>query len=732
MTSEKTDLTTEELADEYGLNLDRLHALRSDEQVLRMVAEGVCYLYEMETLASVAKPTLRDRANEHADAGRFDKIKDGRTYRYELAEGIDVESWSDGDGGEQVTAEESDEEPDPAPSDTLELADEESEEPEDICGAETASGDPCEWSPGDQCPHHGDSDEDDEEPADESEPELDDEIPDWLDTEYPGDWDVAGFSEDPAVVRWERGDDASIIVSGQAEDAHASIVHHPEGGDGEVYTVDEDGEIAPKVFELMESDLGTDGTEPSATGRFEGFDEPFNHAVESTTELRAAEPEESGDDRTFTMLDFSSELESPELESPELDEPEVDVDEFDSTADPSTEPAGDMHVSAGGDDRDGMMPVDRVIDWESYIPEEPETEYRQVDGEYDRIRSQINKRHETGFIPHIAMTAPSGSAKTALAKQLAYEDDAPLFTIQCSEGMLMQDIIGGATAVGDETHWVDGTGPKALMGSMDADEFEEKYGEPGYDGTVYLLIDEVNRTTSKTKSAILSLLDHRAQLILDARGGERIEGDPMEMVVISTMNEGPGYDVNSIDTAEKRRLGYKESIKWLGYDKNGHEGDPVAEMELLTEASPASLPLAKRLVECANELRELAEDRDRAVSYGPTTANLIDWAKVSFGFPESEDEPVVRAFEGIVKNWHLNGDDDEEARAEQVVSNHLAGCPVGEQAVKEWAGEAITEGETVVECYDCGFFEDADETEPKTLALMRCPECEGDLDSYED
>lgn len=366
------------------------------------------------------------------------------------------------------------------------------------------------------------------------------------------------------------------------------------------------------------------------------------------------------------------------------------------------------------DDREGQMPVDRSYDWDDWVVDESTVpEYVQFDDELDEITALIDSRHETDWHPHVALSGPTGSAKTTFAYNLAHEietdDDVPVFTIQCSDGMNMKDVIGGPTYVNDQTWWVDGTGTKALLASRER--------------TVILLIDEVNRATSRAKAELMSLLDGRGEFTLDTRGGEVVRGDTSNLIVLSTMNRGKGYTTNRIDNAERRRLGPEWRVGHLGQES---VSDAI---DLLADQTPVCHTLAKQLVGCANDLRQKAEDDDD-LSFGVTTALVLDWARTAYGMREF-DNPVVRAADRILVGPYFSGNSQEEELATQIITRNVDGCPVEEDEVREWAGETVdvTDDDVTgyLECRSCGWFESENVVDANVKLKMMCPECDSDL-----
>ena len=363
----------------------------------------------------------------------------------------------------------------------------------------------------------------------------------------------------------------------------------------------------------------------------------------------------------------------------------------------------------------GLLPVDRRYDWDDKkLDEDDVPEYISSNGEYDDIVREIETRRETGKLPHFNISGPTGCGKTTLAERIAVDMDAPVFEIHCHEGLRPSNLLGMPTYVGDETWWIDGPAPKALLSSQE---------QP-----TVVILDEVNRTSSRVLGVLMSMLDHQARVTLDARGGETVQGDPMNLIVFSTMNEGEGYVVNSVDTAQKRRLGNKYYTDYIGMD------DPTAESDLMADRTPISREIAIELVEAANDIRAKA-DSDSAVSMGVPTDTMLDWAATAWAYRDSKADkgPLVKAAERAVLNKFYRGDDREEDTVRSIIESHLEGMGIERDDDDEVsvmdddvAGEDDTidvSDETYLMCEDCGWYAKAEDADDEVATTMSCPEC---------
>ena len=372
----------------------------------------------------------------------------------------------------------------------------------------------------------------------------------------------------------------------------------------------------------------------------------------------------------------------------------------------------------------GQLPVDRNYDWESEKLDPTDVpEFIDPDGMYEDIVLEIEDRRETGKLAHFCISGPTGCGKTLCGENIAVNMRAPAIVINCHEGLRPDNLLGMPTYVGDETWWVDGPATKALLASRER--------------PVVLILDEVNRTTSRTLGVLMSILDHQCSVTLDARGGESVEGDPMNLVVFSTMNEGSGYVVNKVDTAQKRRLGNKYKVDYIGIH------DARKEADLIAERTPISKKVAMEMVECANEIRTKASG-DSEIDMGVPTDTMLDWAATAWSYRNQSTEKgaLVKAAERAVINKFFSTDSTEEDTVTSTIESFLEGMPITDDgsdsdetgSEMEPTKEAVDEGseievsdEMYLFCKACGWYERGEDVEEDTSVSMTCPECEGVL-----
>jgi nitric oxide reductase NorQ protein len=314
------------------------------------------------------------------------------------------------------------------------------------------------------------------------------------------------------------------------------------------------------------------------------------------------------------------------------------------------------------------MPVDREYDFAEYYQTDV-PKYIQNDDELDRIQADICMRKITGKLPRFLLGGPTGCGKTHCARFLASHLDAPLITIQGKYSLHEGDLLGSPALVDDQTVWNDGPLTKALLASRE--------------DLVVLLIDEVNRIRPEAKGVLFSALDDRGCVELDSRGGEIVQGDPQNLIVIATVNEGPEYVTERLDRAERRRFGNKFSITYLGLI------DVEKEARLVSDQTPISLPLAVEIVKTANDIRMQARDENRsAITAGVPTAMVLSWARSAFAYHDAGlDDPAVEAARDAVLRPFYDENRAAQEQAMQIVKDRLSGIPVGKEAVQSWLGD---------------------------------------------
>lgn len=323
-----------------------------------------------------------------------------------------------------------------------------------------------------------------------------------------------------------------------------------------------------------------------------------------------------------------------------------------------------------GDDVVNFFLVNRDYDFEEKVPSGvPEFH---DNGQLDRVRAIIDGAEEYDKLPRFWFTGPTGCGKTTAARRIAQEIDAPMFTVQGLHDIRKSDILGEPSVVGGNTYFNDGPVPKALLSSQ-----ERK---------TVLFFDEANRSPPETKGILFPLLDGRVR-VHTGRGNEVIKGDPHNLIVIVTTNEGPEYFVEQLDLAERRRYGGKFHITYVGME------DFEAGVDLIRERTPVGDTLARMLVTTANITRDYADNDDRRVKKGIPTSMILEWATTAAIYADAEvtDQPIMTALYDEVLKPFYDGNPDAQKTIETIASSHLYGAPVDEENLVQWVKGSLAQ-----------------------------------------
>lgn len=394
----------------------------------------------------------------------------------------------------------------------------------------------------------------------------------------------------------------------------------------------------------------------------------------------------------------------------------------------TTDADGTPDVSTAPDaTNDRLMPVVRGYDFSARSEVSPH-EYHATNGELRRLLARTNGRHRSTEPVRALVDGHSGTGKTTLSLNIAGAADAAFFELNCTDDMSDADMFGSPSLAGDSTLWVDGVVTKALMASAPVErqvaEGWVESEEQAHDGPAVLLVDELNRAPPKAKNALFSALDDRCRVALDGpRGGEVIQGDPLDLIVISTINEGREYHgTHRLDHAEANRFTNRYTSEYLAtYDLDTGEYDGVdREAELLVDRRDMPAEAARSMSEVAAEIRAKANDATNTnVDVGVSTRQVLAWAGTVIDYEHAgiDDVFVAAANDTILGEYDADGYDE----ALGVVEDALKDVPFDPDEF-----EAAMADEVVV-CDACEWETHKQQAEDMgVLALGECPNCGDD------
>lgn len=387
----------------------------------------------------------------------------------------------------------------------------------------------------------------------------------------------------------------------------------------------------------------------------------INTELKTLVDEGVLERHRNGRSYTYSVANTSSVTDDPESSTIQAQSETVsNIEDRTNLQGLNTESFG---TQSSSEDIEGSMPVNRDYDFTSRIPDDIDP-YIPSKNEVVKILSTINHRHKTGKKARFLIGGPTGCGKTHLVEYLAEYLDMPLFTIQGKWAIDETDLLGNPTLVGDTSWWVDGELTKALLSSTER--------------PTILLVDEINRVRPDSKGVLYPAFDDRCEVRLDMRGGEIITGNPHNLIVFSTVNEGSGYFTEEMDLAEIRRVSTKHNLEYLGVN------DKSREIRLVSERTGITEDVADLLVETANKIRSMAES-STSVTIGIPTASVISWAQEALSYHNSHiNNPIFEASKTTVINPYYDSNPDAKSRVKEVIAEKTNNSEINAESLQEW------------------------------------------------
>jgi MoxR-like ATPase len=221
---------------------------------------------------------------------------------------------------------------------------------------------------------------------------------------------------------------------------------------------------------------------------------------------------------------------------------------------------------------------------------------------------------------HILLESVPGLAKTTAAKVLAESVQGRFQRIQCTPDLLPSDIIGTQIYDSARNSFVTQLGPVHAN---------------------ILLLDEINRSSAKSQSAMLEAMEERQTTIAG-----RVYPIPEPFLVIATQNPVDQEGTYPLSEAQTDRFMLKDVLQYPSadeevevmaridagiYDRN-HRSAPVVGLDDIRRAQELVRPVhmdrvliqyASRLVEVTRHPRQLPQQVGRFVEYGASPRATI-------------------------------------------------------------------------------------------------------------
>ncbi|WP_329408880.1 CbbQ/NirQ/NorQ/GpvN family protein [Nocardia vinacea] len=246
---------------------------------------------------------------------------------------------------------------------------------------------------------------------------------------------------------------------------------------------------------------------------------------------------------------------------------------------------------------------------------------------------------EWAFQQHmpVMLTGPTGCGKTRFVEHMGHLLGRPVVTISCHDDLTSSDLVGRFLVSGGDVAWRDGPLTKAV-----------KSGAICY-------LDEVVEARHDSLAILHSLTDHRRTLFLDR--ADEVVSAPASFMLVCSYNPAYRSSLKELKPSLRQRF-VTIAMAYL---------PPERESEVLVAEAGIDLSVARRLVNCANTIRN-ADDvfhfespstrvlvaAARLIAAG---ANELEAAEVCVLAPLSSDGAINEGLREIAAASLLTADD---------------------------------------------------------------------------
>ena len=199
-----------------------------------------------------------------------------------------------------------------------------------------------------------------------------------------------------------------------------------------------------------------------------------------------------------------------------------------------------------------------------------------------------------------------GVAKTLMFSRYAFENEIPIFQVDCSETMKRGDLIGRFTAIGNEVKYILGALPGAISVANQC-------------GTALLIGEEFNAQLPNSQKIWNQLLDFRKHVFVPELNRTFRLNPGVKLLVGATMNPSTYGGVHEINEDLKSRF----SILDIGYPGK------TKERKIINIRGKVSTELVEHLLNIAKETRDAVGAGDVTYAISPRdTHQFLDNLKI--------------------------------------------------------------------------------------------------------